>query len=510
MVSARGNRRSEDGFGINGVVVTVLIISVLMGIIGTMVISGLFQTKSQVGESVGSALSEAAATKLTMAMRAGLISPIDGYSLSEQDLHAISAGADVLVHGSNPDVPDPFEARDRGFDAKVPLVSVREHGHDAEGLWQVLRIVPPKAGVSRDVVVWIRTIREGGTGPASVNTYSVTLRDTPFSSYQLVSDADINFDAAASISGNVHANGATASRATDVIRAFDNVTCANGARVSTARGAVDASRFPGCTVRPGTGRVLDLARAADTARAVESLCGWQSTGGNVACVGSPGGRGIWEVELVADGVRWHCTESCSGDGSMPLPSAADPARPGSVLLFRGAVRLSGSTAGRVTIFGWDVAAPSSEPSWIVGDVLAASPTASVGLVAQGDIVIAGGDAPSCPVATVQAALLTDGRLTLPASVASAAAQSALCEQLTMIGSISGRQSPLLSIVAGDGGAGWLDRRYQFDTRLLRTPPPMFPSAAQWKVARSRVLPKGCAVDASGTTRVLPDDQARGC
>jgi hypothetical protein len=506
MVSARSHR--EAGFGINGVVVTVLIISVLMGIIGTMVISGLFQTKSTVGETVGGALSEAAATKLTRALRSGLVSPVDGYTLTEADLRAVSAGAEVLPHGANPDVPDPYEARERGFDQRVPLVSVREHG-DADGIWQVLRIVPPRAGVSRDVVVWVRTISHGGTGPSSVNTYAITLRDTPFSSYQMVSDSDIAFDASASISGNVHANGTTASHVRDIVRAASPATCAAGARVSTARGPIDPASFPGCTVRADTGRVLDVAGAADMVRTIESLCSFAGSGGNIRCVGAPGAGNEWDVTLSGDSVQWRCA-ACADSGSVALPSAADAARPGTVLLFRGGVNVAGTTSGRVTIVGWDLAAQSPTDSWIVGNIAPTSPTASVGLVAQGDIGVTGGAQPNCGVSMIQAALLANGRLTLVEDVRAAVDSEQACAQLDLVGSVTGREPPLLSLAGAAGTAGWTSRRYGFDARLLRTPPPMFPEAAQWKVARSRVLPSGCAVDVGGASRVLTDDQARTC
>lgn len=506
-------RRGEAGFGINGVVVATLIMTVLMGIIATMTMSSLFQGRKVTGASMNGALAESAGTKLTMALRNGLVSPVDGYTLSIADLRAVAGGSEVLEHGANAQVPDAFEAAARGFHGPAPLASVRETTGDGDGLWQVLRIVAPKAGVSRDVVVWVRTIRGDGTGVETVGTYALTLRNTPFSSYQLVSDADLAFEPAATINGNLHANGNTASRATSVVRADGPAACEGSPRVTTARGPIDATRFPGCQLTADTGRSLDLGRGAETARAAEALCpAWQASG-RIRCVGAPGAGGSWDVRLEPGAVSWSCVTACSESGSLQLPSAADPARPGSVLLLRGSASISGTTNGRVTIVAWDSALPAAAGSLIAGNVTQGSADASIGIVSQGDLVVQGGAQPSCQVTTINAAMFSGtGQLTMPQDLAVAGAQGEQCPALDIVGSISGREGPMLSVSDGaGGGTGWARRTYRYDHRYRRTPPPLFPEAAQWKVSTSRVLPSTCAITpGAGTTRALTDDQARTC
>jgi hypothetical protein len=514
VVTPRSTRRAgEDAFGMNGVVMTVLVVAILMGVIATMVMSGLFTTKKSVGRSMSSALAEAAATKLTAAMRSGLVSPADGYTLSAADLRAVSAGAEVLDHGGNPVVPDAFEDRARGFTATAPLASVHEvNSGDGEGLWQVLRIVPPRAGVSRDVLFWVRTIHGEGTGPESVGTYAITIRDTPFSSYQMVSDSDITFEANAAITGNLHANGATASRSTPVVRAAAPATCTGSPRITTTRGSVDAGQFPGCILRQNTRRTLDLARGGQMAQTIESICASAPSSTTVRCLGAAGTNSVFDVSLSSSSLTWRCIEVCGDSGSVPLPSASDPSVPGTVMLFRGAVNLSGATAGRVTVYSWDPRAQVPAESWIVGNVGQLAPSAAVGLVSQGDIVVQGGASPDCDVSQVNAALMSvAGRLTLPSDFTSVGIDGDPCPQISILGSVSGRQSPLLSVRNADGGgAGWATRSYSYDQRYRRTPPPMFPQAAPWSVSTSRVLPARCATTATGGTAALTDDQARSC
>jgi hypothetical protein len=124
--------------------------------------------------------------------------------------------------------------------------------------------------------------------------------------------------------------------------------------------------------------------------------------------------------------------------------------------------------------------------FVDGDIRKGDQTSSsIGLLAEGNIVIWQSPSNPCAVTTVQAAMVAaTGGITIPPQYTSDEIQPTAprCAQtLTLTGSFAGHRPPTMEWRWDHGETGFVGRRqYTWDQKLKRNPPPFFPLTGTWQ------------------------------
>lgn len=157
-------------------------------------------------------------------------------------------------------------------------------------------------------------------------------------------------------------------------------------------------------------------------------------------------------------------------------------------LLDGDVYVRGSTSRRVTIAARSTLAGKPADIHIIGDTVSNGSSASLGLIAQGNVIVETRRTtipyPNCPVSNIRAAIVAEtGRFSIEPDYLSEIPVTGApqCGALTVTGSVSSHHAPVLSWSWGPIRAGFSSRNYVWDTNLLKTPPPYFPTAEDWKL-----------------------------
>lgn len=365
------------------------------------------------------------------------------------------------------------------------------------GWWQTLAVLPPQ-GTSPNLVLYLRTwISTGDQNSVVVGDprlIRAELRPGRFSDYQMLVDGPLTLGDGVQINGRIHTNGYPDAYLVDQLvspgfplKLYNGggepprPTCADGAGFSTAAGKIENKGA--CTVVSGptprylenTGERYDLLRGSNHLAMLAKLCGTR-----VRC-GS--GTGPWTVTLSGSSVT-----ATSPNGSLGTVSAAG----GAVIYLTGNVRLSGMLSGGALTIGVGNSGGfnvnGSATVDLVGNGMIGANTSTgavLGLVVEGDIMPRI-DQGSCPAGLNAAVVSASGTLGIPPQFRVPTAPSGALPtcggSFNFTGSLGTHYMPLMRMVWTTTWVGYTNRSYKYDTRLLTTAPPMFPTTGPWQTS----------------------------
>lgn len=501
---------------------------------------------------------QSAVTRVTYALQNDLASEDDFYVLSQQDLADLmeisGAQADVVAAASLPGLPPELRQVDQVWEhddvggqhrlvpipqhlARLDGAAVREpmqvpaaactsaglpasacNMGDMASYWQIYRVNLPDITGNEppNVVVYLRSFLGSAQGRAwSKASYArVELRPGRFADFQQISDGNTRIGPGASINGPVHSNGFSDGSFSTVQNAptaaeswvwMDAGSSCTGpdATLSITRGVIQPAG--GCTVLGQTGQTISFLRAID---AIDTIRRAELKGRASARTFNSTGRKGEETRREPYDTAW--TVRINGTRAMvAYPNGSRlgniPLRRVNAFVFDDDVRVSGTAAPdvRVTVAAErDGGAAAS--IYIDGDLRKGSDrTSSLGLIAQGDIVLwmeQVNGAQHCPVHHVQAGMVAaTGGVTIPTRYTTSELQTTApsCGDIIVDGSIAGHRPPTLvwgwradigtTYTAGYDGT----RRYEWDQQLKRNPPPYFPLTGTWQSFQIREANSDC-------------------
>ncbi len=519
-------RRGEQGIVLIWAIIAIAVMAVI-AVSFSMLSSGtLSRSKSKTDRALTTPHVQSAVTKLGIALQSDLASESDNFTLSAAELETLGqAGIDNVASAA--EMPTQFRSQGgvwrHGAGSSLvqvgalPVITYHESASltaaecsslgvspcdtPLHGWWQIYRIELPDVNSTTtvgQVVYYVRT----WVGPANGSTGSdatvvrVATRPGRFADYQLISDGTIIFRDGASINGPVHSNGfdtadpATGGASTPyAIYTPPGVHCSADGSLTTARKSINTAAGAGCPEQANTNRYITFLRvetqiaeiAADAPsrpdvyrfgqidnsalEPLEHAYHVRFSGGNVQ-VNPPGGAG------------WSTYSPGSGNGAMLFED--DVVLEGGNLPTRFTIAASRPNGGAASIYISGNVNPG---------VTAAGKT--LGLIAQGNIVLLmGNGAGACDVTLVRAALVAAaGGLTIPPEYATQQIQDGAPHcgtPLRIEGSIAAHRPPLLYWKWVDGSwAGYDDRIYIWDKRLINATPPYFPLTGTWQATSIR-------------------------
>ena len=432
-------------------------------------------------------------------LNAKVIGEFDGFQLTSDEAKRL-LGNQVEVIG-NSSLPGALGTVDTSAATGVPPIArytvKRDLGNDVYGYWQLYSMARPDwrqpSGAALDtttgsrVVAYFRgwTANANNSSPSNTKIIRAEFRPGRFADYFMITDSQITFTSGARIDGPVHSNGlpeqlfgGTLSASDPRIIVQSGVTCASGARFTSAQGGFDiAGGCSGFPKRTTPDKLINLKGIAGTTEFAWSLCGgsgrWRAADGSFAvrCVTRAAAASLGTVNV----------------GSLPGSLGA----PSVVLVVDGDVHVRGSVGAnqRVSVIAHGRTAnvgggTAGNRIYIDGNVGHAS-TGSLGLMAGGDVIVR---VSGCAVSSIQAAVVSSsGSITYPTEwripVLSAAMVPSMpkCGTLNFFGSLATHYAPTLGFESGGVTVlGWSNRRYRYDAKLYNAPPPLMPLTTPWQ------------------------------
>lgn len=517
---------TESGMSISMAILAMTMISFLMLYVGTQTLNSIFTTRKKSDRSVGMAAGDSAIEKYRVALQSGLADETNGYLLDEASLRALvrdQPGADVVPNSTTSGAANMADVM-----PSIPAGSrftVRERGSDSISHWQLFHVHQPRyalASPHSDVVVYIRAWATSLAGSGSLTTrprlFRVEYRPGYFSDYQLVTDAPFHSRnlGAVTIDGPIHSNGYSyldwlaldASNTPTTGIYFENApTCGPNARFSTSQDApIRVPTGGSCDTATSSARrdarQISLLGAEGTFAKLLDRCG--SGNGVVQC---PSGQPSYDVRLAAgqvivNGRPYPLVGTGPDTRALALLFDADVVLHGSVSAGASAARVTiatrrtGNASRRPQVF---LRNPGAEP--IVG---AAVPTNTVGVIAQGDVVIEGAPAQACLRQVNLAAISTSGSVTIPPEVVTIAPPAIAlagrdCGDIALNGSFAAHGQQVLAIRWADARnpgsftptVGYSRSTLRYNRNLFVAPPPFFPIATPWGVTKVKDADTRC-------------------
>lgn len=558
-------RPSEHGSALIAAIIMVVIVGALVGSVTIMTSRSAERSGDASRRVSNDATIQTAVTRITYALQNDLATVDDFYVLSRADLVELMqiTGSQATVHDSASlaGLPASLRQVDRVYEhvllggthslREVPLnlaaldgAVVREPmmvppsacassglpasacgSGDLATYWQVFRVDQPDITGTEppNVVVYLRSFM----GSASARSWTkasharVELRPGRFADFQQISDGNTRIGAGASISGPVHSNGlpdgsfSTVQEAPTSSKSWiwmdDGSSCAGQkATLSITRGEIRVPSGSACTELGETGQTISFLRAID---AIDSIRTAQSRGRDSARTFAAGAlRGeqgkrepydtAWDVALTGTSATIRYPNGASL-GTIALDRV-------NAFVFDEDVRVRGTAAAdvRVTIAA-ERSGGAAASIFVDGDLRKGDDrTSSIGLIAQGDIILWMENGPAglrCPVGVVQAAMVAaTGGVTIPTKYTTSEVQTTApeCGTVVVDGSVAGHRPPTLvwrwRADTGDTYAAGYDtrREYRWDEQLKRNPPPYFPLTGSWQAFQMREANTDCLFDAA--------------
>ncbi|MCW2956879.1 MAG: hypothetical protein JWO69_1748 [Thermoleophilia bacterium] len=542
-------RRDEQGMALAYAVLIVVAIVGLTSVIMVNARASEEEARLTADRVITQPHVQSAITGFRMALGARLATEADGFTLSPADMVRLAPSTGTAADFVTTTAQLPLEYRTVGGvwqrqDARTmtpvtehPMPAVAFHAtasadpqtcqrlglaarscrDDLHGFWQVYRIeLPDRTALDANGNVvayfraWLQSVDASSRPVGAVTSPTVVraeLRPGRFADYQLISDGQIQFGHGAEISGPVHSNGFELGRnhltgvdpATTAIAVRDGVDCTGSGSLSTAEGAINMPSSFVCATQQDTNRFISFLRVFDE---LEQLTADASAGLSGSLVlptvdrpGVPGRLTAWRAQLRGTHVRFT-----SPDGAVRNVPAGSGTT--GVLVEDDLVIEGGDLDGRMTIGARRVGAGSAN-IYVTGDVNknTTRPGRTFGLIAQGDIVVEPqrrGSGWSCPTTLRAAMIAASGGLTIPPQYTTPEIQPdpPQCDEALIVdGSVAGHRSPNLQW-QWDGWddpvnypgrwAGYANRQYRWDTRLLSSPPPYFPLTGTWQAVSVRI------------------------
>lgn len=492
-------RPGEHASAIVGAIALMVLGALLVSAVFTMLDRSDERSKSRAQRAASVAVVDHALASYEYALESNITDETANFLLNQAAMTRLAQFRPGMKPVSNATFGAGFKAH--GLDATMmPNPATRWSMSIAQpdgttGWWQTIAVLPPRGG-SPNLILYLRTWQstgnEGSTVVGDPRLVRAELRPGRFSDYQILVDGPLTLGDGLNINGRVHTNGYPDAYLVDQLVAPGRPmklysgspappTCTNGAGFSTAKGLIDNKG--GCVVTSGpapkylenTGERFDLLRGSNHLKMLQNLCGTR-----VFC-GS--GTGPWNVTLSGSSMT-----ATSPNGSLGTVNAAG----GAVVYLTGKVRLSGMlTGGQLTIGvgnsgGFNVNG-SATVDLVGNGMIGASTSGSavLGLVVEGD-VIPRIDQNYCPAGLNAAVVSASGTLGIPPQyrVPTAPAGSLpICNvQFRFTGSLGTHYMPLLRLSWTTAQVGYTNRTYRYDSRLLTTAPPMFPTTGPWQTS----------------------------
>jgi hypothetical protein len=419
-------------------------------------------------------------------------------------------------------------------DASIPAASRRSLCRSLEdgriGCWQLFAVRRPDWGqtpagaVTVYVRAWTRPTNEARLSEPMM--YRLDVRPTWLSDYQAVADGKMYFAENATVDGRVHSNGRDVSIFNqdrdypDQIELHSTVTCGSFARITTTSGTIRAPHAS-CQADgrryPNTGRDINLLRATALAARLREIHQTipAAQRPNVQMTSRRNATAPLTVQLNGDRVA-----TSAGDNLLARVTAANN---GAVVITTGDVNISGrlNPGARALIVatrepGQQSFTAGSAPSVTIrqtGDFGAANAlTSSLGIVAEGDIIVDTLDGRSCPFTARGAFTAVSGMMSINRHVRvplyTDDSGRYLCNgRATVRGSIAEHASGVWFQELNR--AGYQQRTYTYLPSLFDNPPPMYPTAFDWQVLTFAPADLDC-FQRGGGGYVLRTDRGSGC
>jgi hypothetical protein len=549
-------RREESG--------AALVWAIAVMVIGLLVVVAM--SMSSVGQQrdlrarsdkvIATPIVQGAVTKLRLGLESGTIAEWDRYMPTSADYLSIT-GAPAVNGAPGPtgsavrtvSLTPPTQASTLKDMPAPPNVAVREPSTipGRYGFWQIFRVDAPKYSWPKEqgnLRYWLRTWTGNATGGATseVRYWRVDLRPGRFVDFQMLIDGPIQFADGDVINWPIHTNGfrdelplsKPPAAQTRVWANNGSVTCTSKAIITSAQGNI---QLPNCTKQESTGEYINLLRTEDMfdrvrrgcqLNAPHVWCRFQTRdGADLQSFGGMVSSGVAnEIDLRGYHVRLAgnkievghfdvnpLNESVSTNVLWTFNTSADNPW---TLYFADSVTVEGTTSGRVTIIARrpvqttsmaiDGSSNGAANIYVIGDVQHTGQGSSVGLVAQGGLLLSamkknGGNIPC--VSRIEAAMIgVTGTIALDPrylTVLDQAYNELKCSnQLRLDGALAAHRSPILYWEWNSGKSfGYPNRVYEFDENLRKAPPPEFPNASPWQAVQIKPANIDCLVNGGG-------------
>jgi hypothetical protein len=448
------------------VIVVMIVVAALAGAIMVSTLTGVRGGSASASRSVSQRTVEDATEIYRVALESGLANESTGWVPPPTELQKLLGTRGTLVDvASLTSLPAALRQPIPG--APRQAVRMSAQSGSSHRYWQLVRIVGPGHGATDgNVTVWIRGWQASATGMTTREPVvkRVSLSPGAFHHFQLLVDGPIRFDSGARITGPVHSNGRNVGGGSAISTVSGAaVTCSGEfARLSTGDGSIGGEMPAGC-------RRITKARSWSFGSVRQTL-------DRIQVAGASGGSGVFVASPADNGavpVRLNGT-------SVDVGGVVRPVGGGLTVLVLGNVVVSGQTSGRVTIASNPPGATAGEIK-VDGDLRTSGAAAAIGLFTEGDVVVS----TSPCVGRIDAAIISArGSLTIDRGLRTELAQldAARCGSIAVVGSIAAAESPVLRWAWPNGiTAGYAARSYDWNPRLVRTPPPWTPVIEGWQV-----------------------------
>jgi hypothetical protein len=489
-----------------------LITAIAVALFVGLIIAASFTLLDRSGERVSSRSSRAASvavvdralTSYEFALQSLLTDETKDFRLDRNAMLQLAASPEAGTRDSTPVLNSklPSRLKQLGLDQTYPgndYTMRMTLANGTIGWWQPIAVLPPSTtnpNLILYVRTWTSTIAANPRLVGDARIVRADLRPGRFSDYQILVDGPIIMGYGVTLSGRVHTNGYPDSYMADQwttpgspmqLIASDPPACKSGAAFSTATGSIVGKGS--CTgfnaqYTENDHRRIDLLRGSEHLNKLRTMCG----GGSVAC---PPGNGPWTIKL--SGSTAHFT----GPGFNKTYDASA----GAVVLVRGSASLSGELTrksaltigiqdtGNFSAFG------SSSLSLVGNAKIGATDNSILGLIVDGD-VIPRIDKGQCPRGLRAAMVSSSGSLSIPPQyrVPNAPGVGSLpyCgNTFSFVGSLGAHYMPFMIGGFGNVPVGFAGRAYDYDSRLLMTPPPLFPTTGPWQVSTWKDADPAC-------------------
>jgi hypothetical protein len=515
-------RHNEAGIAMVTAMMVMLLVAIMIALIGASVANSVDTTKARTARVVGMVPIDNGINAYQAGLQTGVVDEATDYILTTGELEKLrdKAAIDTIVADNDNTINSDYRAVDgvwqgATFIGTFPLdaqVSIRQKLDDDNlyGYWQVYRIDLPSGDTpTGNLIVYFRGWVDNpqGSAPTHARTVRIEFRPGRFGDYQMITDGPLTLANNIDIDGPVHSNGMPESvldlakpagvPGNATVWNSGAITCAPGAIATSASGPATISLPNECA--RGTGSYISFLRAQETFDRIRDHCD-DSAGDTIYCF--PAINGVYDVRM--------------NGATVDVNGRSYPVGRFTALLFDDDIDLRGYSDGRVTIAAerGDTRAAAANIR-LVGDIGnrliggVALPSTTLGVIAEGNIevdVLSGGSGSKvCPVDRIEAALVAmSGGLWISPDLITSTKQysgaAPVCTNPVLVSASIASHRPIVmrqQYSRSTEYAGYTSRRYVWNTRFRKNPPPYFPMTDQWQIAAWRDANADCLTTRRG-------------
>lgn len=478
-------RHDERAMAMAFVIAAMFVVAALGAAVAVSTMTGRDSSSASASRSMSQRAIDDGVELYRLALETGAADESTGWVPPPSRLQNVIADRGTVVPLSAlPGLRTDYRATVPGAPTYAVRMAADEHGRHR--FWQLVRVTGPGSGDPSSVTAWFRGWygRADGSTGRQVVVGRASLTPGGFHQFQLLVDGVVRFDDGAMITGPVHSNGTRAGgEAAIAPLPGARVGCSGEfARLSASDGSVSAA-FPDSCRRVQSTRRWSFGAVGET---FDRIAVAAAAGGTGVMVAQPADTGRVPVRLLGDRVDVGGQVRSIGQGL--------------TILVLGEASVAGTSRGRVTVAS-DPSGDRAGQILVDGDVVAEGAGAAIGLYTDGDVVVS--TAP-CVGRLDAAVIAARGGLTIDRSYRTELAQldSPSCGSFAFHGSIAAAQSPVLRWTWPNGAAaGFSQRSYAWNPRLVRTPPPWTPVIEGWQVRDWQEAASSCGAGGRWDTAV---------